>query len=87
MLPPEKRSPIFSMLEAGEEHRFDKVHVGLTLFDERELPKMLRRAKRGDRDIYFIQREGQSNKGHYFESFSELSHQERLHIIEYLKTL
>ena len=87
MLPPEKRSSIFSMLEAGEEHRFDKVHVGLTLFEKRELPRMLRRAKRGDRDIYFIQREGQSNKGHYFDSFTKLSHQERLAIVEYLKTL
>ena len=88
MLPPSERSPIFSMEDAGEEYRFDKDNVGLNLFAKKELPRKLRLAKRGDRDIYYINREGQSNKGHYFEkSFSKLTHEDRLDLIEYLKTL
>lgn len=88
MIKPEKRSPIFSMYEAGEAHRFDKTNVGLTLFSEGEFNKMMKKAKKGNRDIYYIEREGQSNQGHYFEDkFSHLSHQDRLDIIEYLKTL
>ncbi|TNF28497.1 MAG: c-type cytochrome [Deltaproteobacteria bacterium] len=88
MIKPEKRSIIFSMYEAGEEYRFDKENVGLTLFEKNEYKTKLIKAKKGDRDIYYIEREGQSNQGHYFEDkFGSLSHQDRLDIIEYLKTL
>lgn len=88
MIKPEKRSPIFSMYEAGDAHRFDKKNVGLTLFDKKEYPKALRKAKKGDRDIYYIKREGQSNSGHYFSKrFDPLSHEDKMAIIEYLKTL
>ncbi len=88
LLPPEKRPIIFSMLEAGEEYRFDKERVGLTLFDQREYKRKLRSAIKGDRDIYYIKREGQSNQGHYFvKTFGKLTHEDRLDLIEYLKTL
>jgi len=88
MIKPELRSPIFSMYEAGEEYRFDKENIGLTLFSEKEHDRMLRKAKRGDRDIYYIKREGQSNQGHYFSKyFDKLNHNDRLALIEYLKTL
>lgn len=87
LLPPEKRTKIFSMYEAGEEHRFDKERIGLTLFSKREYKRKLRAAIRGDRDIYYVEREGQSNAGHYFEKFKSLSHQDRMDLIEYLKTL
>lgn len=88
MITPEERSPIFLMQDAGEEYRFNKQKVGLTAFTKSEFPRMLRKAKRGDRDIYFVEREGQSNLGHYFpKSFGSLNHEDRLDLIEYLKTL
>lgn len=88
LLPPAERSEIFSMEDAGEEYRFDKTQVGLTRFSPQEITRKLRSAKRGNRDIYYIKREGQSNQGHYFEkSFSKLTHQDRMDLIEYLKTL
>ena len=88
LLPPSERSAIFSMTDAGEEYRFDKERVGLTLFNKNEYKRKEREAKRGSREIYWIKREGQSNQGHYFEkSFSKLTHSDRLALIEYLKTL
>ncbi len=88
MIAPKLRTQIFSMTEAGEEHRFDKEKVGLTLFTSSEMPRKLRSAKGGNREIYWTQREGQSNSGHYYEkSFAKLTHEDRLDLIEYLKTL
>jgi len=84
---PDQRSTIFSMEDAGEENRFDKNKVGLKTFEDNELNRKLRLAKRGNRDIYYIKREGHSNQGHYFKSFETLSHQDRLDLIEYLKML
>lgn len=88
MLPPAQRSEIFEMTDAGEEHRFDKEKVGLTLYTNSQRARKLRLAKGGNREIYWVQREGQSNVGHYYEkSFSKLNHSDRLALIEYLKTL
>lgn len=87
MMKPEKRDEVFSMQDAGEAHRFDKVFAGLTLIPTREKARALKKAKQGDRNLYYVKRHGQSNSGHYFPWFEDLSHQDKMKIIEYLKTL
>ncbi|MBT4951478.1 MAG: hypothetical protein HON34_06720, partial [Pelagibacteraceae bacterium] len=87
MIRPEERSKIFSMYRAGDKHRFDEKNIGLTLFTKNEYAKMLRKAKKGDRDIYFIEREGQSNVGHFIKGFEKFTKEDRLALVEYLKTL
>ena len=88
MVPPEKRPVIFSMKDAGEKYRFNETLNGLTLFDKNEYIKNLKRAKNGDRDIYYVKREGLSNAGHYFSKyFDKFDDQDRLDIVEFLKTL
>ena len=74
------------MYQAGEKKRFDEKKMGLTLFTQREYKKMLNKAKKGDRDIYYTQREGQSNQGHYFKSFDSFTDEDRYALIEYLKS-
>ena len=69
------------MYQAGEEKRFDQKNIGLTLFNQSEYKKMLSKAQKGDRDIYFTQREGQSNKGHYFKSFDSFTNADRYALI------
>ncbi len=85
LLKPEKRPKVFSMFHAGEKYRFDENHLGLTL--PKNLSYALSKAKRGDRNYYFTQRIGHSNQGHYFEFMDKYSEQDRLDLIEYLKTL
>lgn len=87
MIPANERAEIFSMYLAGEKERFDEKHGGLTLFKASDYNKNLAKAKKGDRNIYYIKREGQSNQGHYFKSFDKLTKNDKLAIIEYLKTL
>jgi hypothetical protein len=41
----------------------------------------------GDRFIYDINRPGHSNQGHYFKFFETLTIDNKLDLIEYLKTL
>lgn len=85
---PDKRPEVFSMKDAGEAYRFDKKKLGLTTYKQRGRQLWAKaRAKLGDRDIYYIERVGHSNKGHFFDSFESFTDRERFAIIEYLKTL
>lgn len=87
-LKPEKRSQVFYMQDAGEEKRFDKSKVGLKTYKPgREYNLAFRQAKRGNRDIYYTKRVGHSNEGHYFEWMDSWSEEDRLDLIEFLKTL
>lgn len=74
---PETRPVKFSLKNAGEKARFDETKLGLTLI-KNDVWK---------RRLYDTTRKGSSNQGHYFESFKTLTHDEKLEIIEYLKTL
>lgn len=84
---PSQRAEVFDMMDAGELERFDKTKVGLTTYSAREYRRALRSAKRGDRDIYYVKRVGHSNSGHYFPFMSEMSEDDKLDLIEFLKTL
>jgi hypothetical protein len=39
------------------------------------------------RRVYDTSRVGHSNEGHYFESFKNFTHENKIELIEYLKTL
>ena len=78
---PSERPIIFDMMDAGEEERFDKTKVGLTTYSQREYRRALRRAERGDRDIYYTKRVGHSNSGHYFPFMEEFSEEDKLDLI------
>ena len=85
---PEQRDHIFYMQDAGEEKRFDKKHVGLKRYQPGvDYQRALKKAVRGDRDIYYTKRVGQSNQGHYFSWMQDWSEEDRLDLIEFLKTL
>ncbi len=76
---PSSRPKTFSLKNAGEKERFDEEKLGLTKVNtSMELMK---------RRLYDTSLKGQSNEGHYFESFKKLSHDNKLELIEFLKTL
>jgi mono/diheme cytochrome c family protein len=78
LIDPNLRPKFFSLKNAGEKERFDPKKMGLTAIQtERE----------SSRRLYNTTRLGQSNEGHYFESFKKLTEEDRLDLIEYLKTL
>ena len=84
---PEQRPRVWSLVDAGEEYRFDPTRLGLTTpargtSGEAELMKQ---AQKGARDVYWTGRHGQSNQGHNFGT--ALSDADKAAIIEYLKTL
>jgi hypothetical protein len=78
LLSPELRPKSFSLKNAGEKARFDEVKMGLTAGGAENLKS---------RSVYDTGRSGHSNQGHYFESFKKLTHENRLELIEFLKTL
>jgi mono/diheme cytochrome c family protein len=78
LIEPSLRPKAFSLKNAGEKERFDEEKMGLTKIST---------SGESHRRLYDITRDGQSNEGHYFESFKALDHQMRLELIEYLKTL
>jgi hypothetical protein len=78
LLPPEERPKSFSLTNAGERERFDEVKLGLKSVSLTHEPVRRR---------YDVTRPGHSHQGHYFESFKKLTHESRLDLIEYLKTL
>lgn len=86
-LPESERSEVFYMQDAGEAKRFDKNKVGLKTYNKKDYKRALKKAKQGDRDIYYTKRTGHSNSGHYFDFMRDLSLEDRLDIIEFLKTL
>lgn len=86
---PEDRPKVFSLKDAGEEYRFSQKDLGLTLSEpgsdeEKDLEKQ---ARKGARDVYFVERQGHSNLGHDFNLSKRLSSDEKDAVIEYLKTL
>lgn len=76
---PESRPKLFSLKNAGEKERFDEEKLGLLLIDTK--------SERMKRRLYDTSRVGHSNEGHYFESFKKLTHENKIELIEYLKTL
>lgn len=89
MMPPEKRPQFFSMEDAGEAYRFDSERVGLTI--EHTTPATYKiaqyAAESGDRNMYYVKRAEHSNEGHYFKFMESFSEEDRMDVIEYLKTL
>lgn len=77
---PEQRPKKFSLKNAGERERFDETKLGLKI-DSKWTEDSVRRR------LYDTSRIGHSNEGHFFESFKNLSHENKLELIEYLKTL
>ena len=76
---PDQRPKKFSLKNAGERERFDETKLGLTAINTKnEIWK---------RRLYDTSRVGHSNEGHYFKSFEKLTHENKLELIEYLKTL
>ncbi len=89
MRSPDKRPKVFNMFDAGEAHRFDKNRVGLTTnkWGSSKFKQEYRLARKGNRNIYYTDREGHSNSGHYYKFMKLYSDQDILSIIEYLKSL
>lgn len=88
--PASQRPTVFDLRESGEEYRFDKERLGLKVNRDpksREYKDIKLRAKLGKRDVYTTERVGHSNQGHEFRFYSKLTHQDKLDLIEYLKTL
>ncbi len=87
LTPPDRRPYVFSLLDAGERHRFDPVTVGLTIPepDGVEHFGLRRLAAWGARHVFDVRRPGHSNRGHAFGL--DLTETQRTNLIEYLKTL
>jgi mono/diheme cytochrome c family protein len=75
---PETRPAVFSLKHAGEKERFDEEKLGLNSKDVGRSSK---------RQTYDTSRVGHSSQGHYFESFKSFTHENKIELIEYLKTL
>lgn len=84
---PNERPKQFSLVDAGEARRFDSVRLGLKRDPDYSDAALARLGARGRRDIYDVRREEHGNGGHYFSSFEQLSSEDKLNIVEYLKTL
>jgi hypothetical protein len=75
---PETRPAVFSLKHAGEKERFDEEKLGLNSKDVGRSSK---------RQTYDTSRVGHSSQGHYFESFKSFTHENKIELIEYIKTL
>lgn len=88
LIKPEERPVVFLVEDAGELYRYDKTYAGLTTFrNPAEIAAETWNAENGDRELYYIHRPEHSNQGHYFEFMNQLSYEDRMAIVEYLKTL
>lgn len=88
LLPPEQRPKVFSMEDAGELYRYDKTYGGLTTYrNPAMIDSQILEAEWGDRDLYWIGRPEHSNVGHYFEFMKTFTYDDRMAVIEFLKTL
>lgn len=88
LTPPEERPVIFSMEDAGELYRFSKSNVGLRTFNsDVMINTQILEAQMGNRDLYWIERPEHSNKGHYYDFMKKWTYDDRMAVIEYLKTL
>jgi hypothetical protein len=75
---PDSRPRQFSLKNAGERARFDESKMGLS---DVPLDRLF------PRQSYDVLRPGHSSMGHYFKSFQSFTHENKLELIEYLKTL
>jgi hypothetical protein len=85
---PDQRPQAFSLVDAGEKHRFDEEKLGLTL--ERTAAgqaSLLKEAQKGNRQIYFTERNGHSSQGHWFKFSDGLTSADKKALIEYLKSI
>jgi hypothetical protein len=86
--PPEERPKVFSMEDAGELYRFDKNYVGLRTYrNPAMITTQILKAKRGNRNLYWIGKEEHGNQGHYYDFMEDWTQEDKLAVIEYLKTL
>ena len=84
--PAAKRPKLFSLDDAGEAYRYDRVRGGLTMPKTTEgLVNLIEDHHAGARWVYDTAIQGQSNQGH--EKFIDLKDFEKDEIVEYLKTL
>ncbi|MBP9709018.1 MAG: hypothetical protein KBD78_15385 [Oligoflexales bacterium] len=83
----DQRPEVFSLKDSGEYYRFDQQRLGLTVAnsDSSAYKNLLKKAKTGDRSIFYAARNGHGNEGHRFGT--ELSDEAKTALIEYLKTL
>ena len=82
---PPRRPTVWSLRDAGALYRFDPIGVGLTVPNPGSREELQRQAERGCRDVYSVRRLGHSNQGHWFGT--DLSEEDKVALIEYLKTL
>lgn len=87
LTPPDRRPRAWSLEDAGEAYRFDPSRLGLTLpvAGSGDAGRLLDQAKKGARDVFWVERIGHSNQGHPFGT--ALSDADKRALIEYLKTL
>jgi hypothetical protein len=85
LTPPAERPRVWSLYNAGERDRYDEALAGLTLPTAAEARRFEAQAKRGERNIYWVERVGHSNQGHPFGT--GLPDDTKRALIEYLKTL
>lgn len=86
---PEDRPQVWWVIEAGEASRFDKSSVGLIVPQKDSSAEWLlrRKASQGSWSVYDVNRPEHSNRGHWFQSFDNLTEIQKTDLIEYLKTL
>ena len=87
---PDNRPVVFDLYKSGEKERYDQEKFGLLINRDKAskaYKKLLKKAKKGQRSIYYIDRMGHSNQGHYFKFYKNLKLEDKKDIIEYLKTL
>lgn len=84
---PEQRPKVFDLRDSGEISRFDSIRVGLSVppihSTRSQILTLLAGQKK--RYIYDVRRIGHSNQGHSFGT--SLSLNEKMDLVEYLKTL
>jgi len=86
---PQKRPQYWSLERAGSKNRFDPTFLGLKIERNSKLKKFFikNKANEAQRNHYSTKRIGHSNQGHWFSFSKELTHQDKMNLIEYLKTL
>ena len=88
--PASERPQFFDLRESGEKERFDFERLGLKVArdkNSRQYKSNARNAQKGKRHTYYTERVGHKNIGHEFKFYKDLTHTDKLNLIEYLKTL
>ena len=76
------------MEDAGEEYRFDKTYIGLRTFrNPVMIDTQILEAEWGDRNLYWTKRPEHGNQGHYFDFMENWTYDDKMAVIEFLKTL